>query len=293
MSFPEIWPIRSIASTMAGSSWMQRYLITYDQCRLDQEFSCYIYSSGLIAGLAFVLTLVACGLLYVLKWQAGDTQYMIGILALPGAALVASIIFFCRLYWISSLRDFRGALIDVNAIHAVGMMLAMTGYNVPLIRIFRSLSNLGSVYGQDIALEATYILSLVEEDGMDLISAMRKAQSTSPSALWKELLIGITAIYSSGGSLRDYLQGRYESLAERKVLGVRKYNETLQGISSIYLSIIGIGAIFVAIINLVFSMAGMLGGDALVWIDAIVIVPLGSMIIIKALQAANPEAVPR
>jgi hypothetical protein len=36
--------------------------------------------------------------------------------------------------------------------------------------------------------------------------------------VWQELLIGIAAIYNSGGSLRDYLQGKYESLAAKKTL---------------------------------------------------------------------------
>jgi hypothetical protein len=39
-------------------------------------------------------------------------------------------------------------------------------------------------------------------------------------------------------------------------------------------------------------MAGMLAGDVLVWIDALVIVPLGSFIAVKILRAAYPEADP-
>jgi archaellum biogenesis protein FlaJ (TadC family) len=175
-------------------------------------------------------------------------------------------------------------LIDANAIHAVGLMLAMAGYNVPLKRMLMNLSNLGSVYGQDIALEASYALALIEEDGMDVISALRAAQSSSPSAVWQELLIGTAAVYNSGGSLRDYLQGRYTALADKKTLDIRRYNEKVQGASSIYLSVIGIAAIFIAIINLVFNMAGMLAGDVLIWIDALVVVPAGSFLVIKVLH---------
>ena len=35
-----------------------------------------------------------------------------------------------------------------------------------------------------------------------------------------------------------------------------------------------------------------LAGDALIWIDALVVVPLGSFVAIKALKAAHPEADP-
>ena len=292
MIVPEIRAIRSLAATIIGTGLVNSYLIKYEQCRIDQDFPEFVYRSCLIAGLAGTITLLPGCALIALRWTAGYSPGTAEFAALPIAVLAAFLAFFGRLYWITSLRDYRSALIDSSAIYAVGLMVAMTGYDVPIKRIFRTLSSLGHVYSQDIALEATYVLSLAEEDGLDMISAMRKAQSTSPSRLWKELLIGIIAVYGSGGSLRDYLRGRYESLAEKKALDIRRYNETARGISSIYLTVIGIGAIFVAIINLVFNMAGMMAGDALVWIDALVIVPLGSLVIIKALQAGYPEAMP-
>jgi archaellum biogenesis protein FlaJ (TadC family) len=292
MIVPEIRAIRSLAATIIGTGLVNSYLIKYEQCRIDQDFPEFVYRSCLIAGLAGTITLLPGCAWIALRWTAGYSPGTAELAVLPLAVLAAFLAFCGRLYWITSLRDYRSALIDSSAIYAVGLMVAMTGYDVPIKRIFRTLSSLGHVYSQDIALEATYVLSLAEEDGLDMISAMRKAQSTSPSRLWKELLIGIIAVYGSGGSLRDYLRGRYESLAEKKALDIRRYNETARGISSIYLTVIGIGAIFVAIINLVFNMAGMMAGDALVWIDALVIVPLGSLVIIKALQAGYPEAMP-
>jgi hypothetical protein len=42
--------------------------------------------------------------------------------------------------------------------------------------------------------------------------------------------------------------------------------------------------------NLVFNMTGMASGNAFVWIDALVIVPLGSFILARVLKAASPEA---
>lgn len=282
--------IRSLAATMARSGTLGGYAARYGQCRLDRDFTGYTFDSVLLAIAGFIVAAIA-----VCIWRLGSGNPVTFLsMAYPLAAgmIAAIVVFYGRLYYVSSLKNYRGALIDANAIHAVGLMLAMAGYNVPLKRMLRNLSNLGSIYGQDIALEATYALSLIEEDGMDLISALRMAQSSSPSVLWQELLIGIAAIYNSGGSLRDYLQGKYEALAARKTLEVRRYNETVQGVSSIYLSVIGIAAIFIAIINLVFNMAGMLAGDVLIWIDALVIVPLGSFIAVKSLKAAYPEANP-
>ncbi len=198
--------------------------------------------------------------------------------------------YYARDYSVRSMKDYRGALIDASLVHAIGLMLTMAESNVPLKKMFENISNLGGVYGKDIALEATYILSLVEEDGMDVVSALRKAQSTSPSISWQELLIGIAEVYGSGGSLDEYLKGKYQTLIERKRMDVKKYNDSIQGISSIYLSIVGIASIFIALINLVFNMAGWLSNDSFVWLDALAVVPLGSFVVIRVMRAANPEA---
>jgi archaeal flagellar protein FlaJ len=294
MKLPEIATIRSLAEMAACSSQLSSYAMKYEQCRLDRDFAGYLYGSAFLSAVALAVSAAAAGGSLLLRlasrgtpsWPEAAGFVIIGL-------AVAAVIFYFRLYAISSLKNYRGALIDANLVHAVGLMLAMADYDVPLKRMLRNLSNLGDVYGEEIALEATYALSLTEENGMDVISAIRAAQATSPSAAWQELLIGIAAVHNSGGSLREYLRGRHASLSDKKTLEVRKYNEKVQGASSIYLSAIGIAAVFVAIINLVFNMAGMLAGDALVWIDALVIVPAGSFVVIKILQAAYPEASPR
>lgn len=293
MRLPELSVARALACRAIQSGLLGGYAAKYEQCRLDRDFAEYVYRSILLAAMALIVVAAAFGGWLSLQLAAGKSISWPEAAYLIAAGLIAAmVVFYFRLYSVSSLKNYRGALIDANAVHATGLMLAMAGYNVPLKRMLLNLSNLGCVYGEDIALEATYALSLIEEDGMDVISALRVAQSTSPSAIWQELLIGVAAVYNSGGSLREYLQGRYASLAEKKALEVRRYNERVQGMSSIYLSVIGIAAIFIAIINLVFNMAGMLAGDVLVWIDALVVVPAGSFVVIKALHAAYPEASP-
>ena len=260
----------------------------YGKCRHDGDFDTWMYVTVLLSAAAFVLV-AAAGALYVTI--AGISFDLVTaaavVIASAGATLLA---YYARAYSVRSMKDYRGALIDASLVHAIGFMLTMAESNVPLRKMFENISNLGNVYGEDIALEATYILALVEEDGMDVVSALRKAQSTSPSILWQELLIGIAEVYGSGGSLNEYLKGKYQTLIERKRMDVKKYNDSIQGISSVYLSIVGIASIFVSLINLVFNMAGWLSNDSFVWLDALAVIPLGSFMIIRVMRAANPEA---
>ncbi len=291
IAYPEIGFVRRASGRLSGSRWIARHSTTYEKCRLDPDFSEFVYNTCiyalavaaiiLVAGTAIAVLASARGIQY---WGTYTPLYTIAV-----AIAAMPVIFYGRLWSVTSLKDYRGALVDSSMVYAVGLMLAMASFNVPVKRIFLNLSNLSEVYGKELSLEATYVLSLVEEDGMDVLSAMRKAQASSPSLLWQELLIGITAVYSSGGKLKDYLDGRYRMLSEKKMIDVRRYNETVQGMASVYLSAIGIASIFVAILNLVFNMTGMASGNTLVWIDAAVIVPLGSFTIARLLKAASPE----
>lgn len=161
----------------------------YNKCRQDGDFDEWMYVTVLLSAAAFVLVAVVGAVYVAIAGISFDLTVAAAIaIASAGATLLA---YYARAYSVRSMKDFRGALIDASLVHAIGFMLTMAESNVPLRKMFENISNLGSVYGEDIALEATYILSLVEEDGMDVVSALRKAQSTSPSALWQELLIGI------------------------------------------------------------------------------------------------------
>ena len=290
-AFPEIGFVRRVSGSFSKSRWLSRHAIAYEKCRLDMEFDDFVYKSCIYAGAVFIAVAIA-GTAYVLLSgiDSGEYQVRSTIYVLAAALAVSAAVFFGMLWSVSSLKDYRGAVIDSKIVHAVALMLAMASFNVPARRIFRNLSNLGPVYGEDLALEAAYILSLIEEDGLDVISALRKAQSTSPSLLWQELLIGIAAVYGSGGGLKEYLEVRYRTLCEHKVMDARQYNDTVQGMASVYLSVIGIASIFVAILNLVFNMTGMVSGSAFVWIDAVVVVPLGSFVLARVLKTVSPEA---
>lgn len=260
----------------------------YETCRPDREFGDWMYLTVLLSLAAIIVMAPCCGLFLFVTGAFADAPTL-ALIPMSGIA-AAALAYYARTYAVKSMKDYRGALIDASLVHAIGFMLTMAESNVPLRKMFENISNLGPVYGKDIALEATYILSLADEDGMDVVSALRKAQSTSPSTAWQELLIGMAEVYGSGGSLNEYLRGKYQAFTERKRMDVKKYNESIQGLSSMYLSIVGIASIFISLINLVFNMAGWLSNDSFVWLDALAVVPLGSFIVIRMMRASNPEA---
>ncbi len=260
----------------------------YDRCRPDRDFGDWMHLTALLSMASFAIA--ALGSVIFLLANGGPTGLLALMLVPLSGFAGAALAYYARTYSVKSMKDYRGALIDARLVHALGFMLTMAESNVPLKKMFENISNLKGVYGEDIALEATYILSLADEDGLDIVSALRKAQSTSPSAAWQELLIGMAEVYGSGGSLKEYLGDKYQALTERKRTDVKKFNESIQGLSSVYLSIVGISSIFISLINLVFNMAGWLSNDSFVWLDALAVVPLGSFVVIRMMRASDPEA---
>ncbi|BAI62643.1 conserved hypothetical protein [Methanocella paludicola SANAE] len=279
-------PLRNVSALMAFRAKNLRS--NYEKCRPERVFEDWMLRTAALTLIASIAAVVASGLYIILSGMYAD-PLVLAVVPVSGV-LTGVATFYARSYTVRSNKDYRGALIDASIVHVIGFMLTMAESNVPLKKMFQNISNLGDVYGEDVALEATYILSLVEEDGMDVVSALRLAQSTSPSIAWQELLIGIAEVYGSGGSLKEYLRGKYQAFTERKRMDMRKFNDSVQGLSSIYLSLVGIASIFVSLINLVFNMAGWLANDSFVWLDAIVVVPLGSFIVIRMIKASNPEA---
>lgn len=279
-------PLRNVSALMAFRAKNLRS--NYEKCRPERVFEDWMLRTAALTLIASIAAVVASGLYIILSGMYAD-PLMLAVVPVSGV-LTGVATFYARSYTVRSNKDYRGALIDASIVHVIGFMLTMAESNVPLKKMFQNISNLGDVYGEDVALEAAYILSLVEEDGMDVVSALRLAQSTSPSIAWQELLIGIAEVYGSGGSLKEYLRGKYQAFTERKRMDMRKFNDSVQGLSSIYLSLVGIASIFVSLINLVFNMAGWLANDSFVWLDAIVVVPLGSFIVIRMIKASNPEA---
>lgn len=279
-------PLRNVSALMAFRAKNLRS--NYEKCRPERVFEDWMLRTAALTLIASIAAVVASGLYIILSGMYAD-PLMLAVVPVSGV-LTGVATFYARSYTVRSNKDYRGAIIDASIVHVIGFMLTMAESNVPLKKMFQNISNLGDVYGEDVALEAAYILSLVEEDGMDVVSALRLAQSTSPSIAWQELLIGIAEVYGSGGGLKEYLRGKYQAFTERKRMDMRKFNDSVQGLSSIYLSLVGIASIFVSLINLVFNMAGWLANDSFVWLDAIVVVPLGSFIVIRMIKASNPEA---
>jgi len=146
-------------------------------------------------------------------------------------------------------------------------------------------------YGE-ISREAEKINRDVEAFGMDIVSAMRKTASRTPSPDFKELLWGMDTVISSGGNLGDYLHEKSRLFMQENRRKLEQFSQTLSMLIEIYLTIILVGSIFFIIMTALMSMFG--GGESSLFISFLqflvifIIMPFVSVGFIFMLKSISP-----
>ncbi|BBL45842.1 archaeal flagellar protein FlaJ [Nanobdella aerobiophila] len=98
-----------------------------------------------------------------------------------------------------------------------------SGSGMNIIEIFRLLNKKKS-FGM-INKEISYLLSLIDVFGYDLISALLKLANTTPSDQFKEFLYGLISVVKSGGSIREFARIFAKEKLEDYEIQLKAYNE--------------------------------------------------------------------
>ena len=124
--------------------------------------------------------------------------------------------------------------------------------------------------------EIRKIVNYVNLFGYDLTTALRSVAVTTPSAKFRELLVGIVSTLESGGDLKDYLKSKADDALTSYRLDRKKYVETLATYSDIYTRVL-IAAPLLFIVTL--AIINMIGGSVLGF-DASTLAFLGTFFVI-------------
>jgi flagellar protein FlaJ len=147
-------------------------------------------------------------------------------------------------------------------------------------------------YGE-ISQEMAKIYRDVEAFGMELVAAIRKTASRTPSEELKELLWGLETILTSGGNVGDYLHEKSRLFIAEYRRKLEKYSRTLSMLIEVYLTVVLIGSIFFIIMTALMSLIG--GGSNLFmmflqFVVVFIILPLTSVGFIILVKAISPSA---
>ncbi len=169
--------------------------------------------------------------------------------------LLSLLVFFIFYSYPSFIVASKKKSIDAALPFATTYMATISSSGTPPHLIFKILSQFEE-YGE-ISNEAKKIWRDIELFGVDLLDAMRRAASRTPSELFKELLWGMTTVISSGSDLSVYLREKANGFMEERRRKLQEYSKTLSLMIEIYLTLIIVGSIFFIIMASIMSSFSM------------------------------------
>ncbi len=128
-----------------------------------------------------------------------------------------------------------GAKIDQELPFVAIHMSAIATSGIEPVHIFEILIK-GEEY-QNTRLEFRKLLNLINFQGYDLITALKKVAASTPSTKLRELLDGLATTITSGGDMHDFLDKHAEGLLFDYKLDREKYTKTAETLMDIYISV--------------------------------------------------------
>ncbi|HIQ49818.1 MAG TPA: hypothetical protein EYH56_01340 [Nanoarchaeota archaeon] len=165
--------------------------------------------------------------------------------------------------------------------------LAASG--MPPASMFKLLSEFKEY--KEVSKEAYKIWRDIDYFGMSIDQAIRKAVLKTPSKEFKEMLLGLLSVLSSGVDLTNYFMQKskeFMSLYRRKL---ESFSKTLTLLVEIYLTLITVGSIFFIVLSVVMSAFSPGSAETLLLIQFFIVfllLPLISIGFIIGIRLLSP-----
>lgn len=203
------------------------------------------------------MMLFTVGLVGLMTASIGGTLLLVtlgvsGILIAVIATVFASVFTALGFYiYPSILISNRASQIRDTLPFATMYLSTLAGTGTPLPQIFK---NLGEVdeYGE-VSKEAKKIARDINTFGMDVSEALERSANRNPSEDYKELMWGMNHTITTGGTLKEFLRQRSESLMNDYKRRVEEFSEQLSLLVEMYITVVVVGSIIFTSMSAVMS----------------------------------------
>ena len=173
-----------------------------------------------------------------------------------------------------------------------GYMAILASAGVAPEKIFHSISNLNVPLAA--SAEAKEIIKNISLFGFDVISALEKISSRTPSDNFRDMLEGIISTIHAGGNLGTFLRERFKTAMQLKKLSLKKYSDSLSVLSEIYVALLLTGPLLLVIMVSVMSVLsgggiGMLNPELLLSLLTYLLIPVCAVIFLIILDSTSPK----
>jgi flagellar protein FlaJ len=263
---------------------------TLQESGLRANFKAYV-SLTVLASFAIALPVaVAISLLQLLIFNVpAGSAILFGV----GGALFTwalSIVGFC-LYPVYRADKHKREL-DDELPFTTGYMSILASAGVSTEKIFHSLSTLSEPLAA--SNEARDIIKQVNLFGLDVISALEKTSSRTPSEKLRDMLQGMISTIHSGGNLGVFLREKFKMHMRLKRVSLKKYADSLSILSEIYVALLLTGPLLLVIMLSVMSVLGgggigIFSSDLLLGLLTYIAIPVCALIFLIILDSTSPK----
>ncbi|MGB1697519.1 MAG: type II secretion system F family protein [Thermoplasmatota archaeon] len=248
------------------------------------------------AAMAIWTTLFAllAALLVVGLFALGDQQGYLElssqtIIILAAGGLLTTILTYASFYIRLPLRvQSRQRDIDAKLPYAINYLAAMSGSGGTPTAMLRGLAR-QEVYGE-VQKEIAWVLRDVEVLGIDLLTALAKAQDRAPSTKLQDFLQGISTNLSTGGDLDTYFQAKSEQYMTENRQRQEGFIESLGVLAESFVTVVVAAPLFIVVLMSVMTTFSSGGSLLIGFVLTLLIVPLSQAAFVVAINTLTPEA---
>ncbi len=174
----------------------------------------------------------------------------------------------------------------------MGYMAILASAGVSPEKIFQSISTLSAPLVA--STEAREIVQNINLFGLDVISALEKTSSRTPSGKLRDTLEGINSTIHTGGNLGAFLREKFKTAMKLKRLSLKKYSDSLAVLSEVYVALLLTGPLILVIMV---SVMAVLGGGGLGFLSpelalnllTYIAIPVCATIFLIILDSTSPK----
>jgi len=231
----------------------------------------YVLLSTIIGFLSSMIVIVTfVFLLLPLLGVVLDIGLVIFFLFIPG--FIGVLIYAVLLSAPKSRAKARKKKIDMNIAYAINFISAMASAGITPTEIFKSLSK-QDIYGE-VKEESAWIYRDVGFLGFDIITAIKKNITRTPSQKFKEFLQGMVVTVTSGGSLKTYFMHKADQYLWENRNQQKQLLETLGIMAESYVTAAVAGVLLLLIVIPLMMIISGAWNATFLYILILIVVPL-------------------
>lgn len=232
--------------------------------------------------IVFLGTLISGSVLFSLVIPFDIYNYTLSIIL---SFALGTAVFFTGLYYPSIIAKNIESKINKGLPFAIFYMATIAASGTNPVEMFRILSKRKGVMGK----EAAKIYTDVKSLGMNLTDAIKNAATRSPSRTFTDLMWGMNAVLTTGGSLESYLRGKSKTAMNMYRRMLEDYGKTVALYTEIYVTLVLVGSLFFIVLMSILSPIA--GSNILVMqtFIAFFLIPMVSAGFIVLIKGISPE----